>query len=64
MPAHGVRFSNRKCANSVIHRKCSAIETVRVIAAITGLHDSQVASFLPELPIEYLPGNPADGRLN
>ena len=61
IPAHGIRFSDRKCVSTVIYRECSAIENMRVIAAITGLHYSQAASLLPGLPIKDLPGNPADG---
>ncbi|WP_185734533.1 hypothetical protein [Burkholderia sp. Bp9031] len=62
MPAHGIRFSDRKYVNMVLHRKCSAIENMRVIVAITGLHYSQAASLLPELSTNDLPGNPADER--
>lgn len=61
IPAHGIRFGDRKCVSTVIYRKCSAIENMCVIVAITGLHYSQAASLLPGLPIKDLPGNLADG---
>ncbi|MCA8201052.1 hypothetical protein LGM71_08330 [Burkholderia sp. AU33545] len=61
IPAHGIRVSDRKCVKMVNYRKCSASENMHVIVAITGLHYGQSASLLPELPINDIPGNPANG---